>query len=337
MQRQSTIADVAQLAGVGKATASRVINGSSQVTDETRLKVLSAIEQLAFRPNRSARRLSKGDETRTIGVLESFITAPAFVDRLRGIQDVVEGQSDFDLMLFSCRTLDRYEPMLRRIADQRSVEALFVVDLKLSDEQAKLLARANIAVVSLSGVRGSIPYVGTDDRRGGYLATNHLLNLGHLRIGYVGDSFLDPFGFTTSRDRYDGYLDALAEAEVRPVESWVAFGKHEKATAVNLATHVLSQPDRPTALFAMADLQALGCLAAAQNLGLRVPEDVSVIGFDDIDVSAHVGLTTVRQHLAESGRVAARYLLSVVNGEPPHSTALPDVEVIVRRTTASRR
>lgn len=143
-----------------------------------------------------------------------------------------------------------------------------------------------------AAVRQNLPYVGTDDRRGGYLATRHLLDLGHERIGYVGDSFPDPFGFTTSRDRYDGYLDALAEAEVRPIDSWVAFGKHEKAAAVNLATRVLSQPDRPTAHFAMADLQALGCLAAAQNLGLRVPGDVSMTGFGDIDVSAHVGPTT---------------------------------------------
>lgn len=335
MDRLPTIDDVARLAGVGKGTASRVINGSEQVSEPTRKKVLAAIEQLNFRPSVMARRLSRGDASRQIGVLESFITAPAFVDRLRGIQEVIEGQSEYDLLLYSCRTPERYEPKLARIVEQRSVEGLLVVDLKLSDEQALLLTDANIAVVSLSGVRGPAPYVGADDRHGGYLATRHLIELGHRKIGYIGDAFPDAFGFTTGRDRFEGYMRAMREAGLAADEAWVALGRHEKAAAVALGTQVLDQADRPTAIFAMADLQALGCLAAAQNLGLRVPQDVSIIGFDDIEVSAHVGLTTIRQHLSESGRIAARYLLSTISGKPTALEEPPPVEVVVRRTTAS--
>jgi DNA-binding LacI/PurR family transcriptional regulator len=334
--RLPTIDDVAKAAGVGKGTASRVINGSPKVSDSTRQRVLAAIEQLNFRPSATARRLSNNAAIRQIGVLESFITAPAFVDRLRGIQDVVESQPGFELLLFSCRSPERYEPALARIAAQRSVEALLVADLKISGGQASLLRDAHIAVVSLSGVRGCVPYVGADDVHGGYVATRHLIDLGHRKIGYVGDVFPDEFGFTTGRDRFEGYRMAMAEAGLPLNERWVGFGRHGSSEAVALGRQVLGQADRPTALFVMADLQAFGCIAAAQALGLRVPEDVSIIGFDDIEVSAHVGLTTVRQHLTESGRVAARYLLSLLRGDRAATLeTLPPVEVVVRRTTKS--
>ena len=134
--RLPTIDDVARVAGVGKGTASRVINASPNVSESTRQRVLAAIEQLNFRPSSTARRLSNNAATRQIGILEFFITAPAFVDRLRGIQEVVESQSGFELLLFSCRSPERYEPALARIAAHRSVEALLVADLKVSDRQA---------------------------------------------------------------------------------------------------------------------------------------------------------------------------------------------------------
>ena len=335
MERLPTIDDVARLAGVGKGTASRVINGGSQVSPKTQAKVLAAIEQLNFRPSSMARKLSKGRASRQIGVLESFITAPAFVDRLRGIQEVIEAHDDLDLLLFSCRSPDRYGPKLSQIVEQRSVEALLIADLAVSDEQHEVLDAAQIAAVSLSGVRGGLAYVGCDDELGGYLATRHLLDLGHRRICYVGDAFPDPFGFTTSRDRFAGYTRALREAGLPVDPGCVALGRHKKEEAVSLAMGVLSRPDRPTAIFAMADMQALGCLAAAHALGLTVPQDLSIIGFDDIEVSAHIGLSTVSQHLVESGRIAARYILSVLTtGEGAVLEELPPVEVIARRTTA---
>ena len=335
-RRLPTIDDVARVAGVGKGTASRVINGSPNVSDGTRQRVLAAIDELNFRPSSMARRLSKRASSRQIGVLESFITAPAFIDRLRGIQEVIEGESEFDLLLFSCRTPERYEPSLARITEQRSVEALIVADLKISERQAAALAQAHIAAVSLSGVRGPVPFIGTDDVHGAYVATRHLIELGHRKIGYVGDAFPDAFGFTTGRDRFDGFGKAMREAGLTIEESWVAFGRHDRSEAIALGTQVLDRADRPTAVFVMADLLAFGCMTAAHNLGLRVPDDVSIIGFDDIDVSAHVGLTTVRQHLTESGRVAAHYLLSLLHGDRKASLAkLPPVELVIRRTTSA--
>ena len=334
--RQPTIDDVVRLAGVGKGTVSRVLNGSANVSDVTRAKVRQAIEQLNFRPSVLARRLSQGTSVRQIGVLESFITSPSFTDRLRGIQEVIEGTTDFELLLYSCGSPERYSRRLESIIEQRSVAGLLIVDLILSDEQARQLSAADIAVVFISTEHRAWPFVGPDDVRGGYLATRHLIDRGHRRIGYVGDAFPDPFGFTTGRDRFRGYANALAEAGLDVDDRWVGLGKHGRSEASDLARRILAEPEPPTAIFAMSDIQALGCMAAAQGMGANVPGDVSIIGFDDIEVSGVVGLTTVRQHLTDSGRIAAHYLLSRVRGKrQPSIGALPPLEVVERRTTAA--
>ena len=128
------------------------------------------------------------------------------------------------------------------------------------------------------------------------------MGLGHRRIGFIGDEFANPFGFTSSRDRFAGYERALTDAGLEPAPEDVALGAHGRYEARDLAATMLSRPDRPTAIFAASDTQALGVLAAAQDLGLHVPDDLSVIGYDDIEACDFVGLTTVRQHLFESGR-----------------------------------
>ena len=338
MERKPTLDDIAHLAGVGKGTASRVINGGTHVRKETREKVMKVINDLGYRPSSAARRLSRRVPLRSVGVLESVLTAPAFVDRLRGIQDVIESKEKFELTLYSCTSPERLKQKLDHIADMHTVEALIVVDLDVSEDQRARLASAGVTLVSISNAAGSGPQVGIDDERGGYVATRYLLELGHKRIAYLGDVFPDPFGFKTSRNRYRGYVQALEDAGLSIDQEYVQLGKHGKAEAQAMCATLLSLPDRPTAIFAMTDIQALGCLEAAREAKVNVPQDLSIIGFDDIEASSHVGLTTVTQHLSESGRVATQYVLGVLEGrrtgDPP---SLPDVEVVVRRTTCPPR
>lgn len=336
-ERQPTIDDVVRLAGVGKGTVSRVINGSASVSEPTRLRVQNAIAELRFRPNVVARRLSQGFAPRQIAVLESFITSPSFTDRLRGIQEEIEGTADFELLLFSCGSPDRYARRLDAIIAQKSVEGLLIVDLILSDRQADQLRDAGIEVVQISSApHVNLPSVAADDFRGGFMATRHLIDLGHRRIGYIGDAFPDPFGFNTGRNRYGGYVAALEAAGIAVNPKWVGLGKHGKAEASSLAFKMLSQVAPPSAIFAMSDTQAFGCMAAAQRLHANVPADVSIIGFDDIEVSGVIGLTTVRQHLTASGRMAARYLLSRLSGNQTARVGkLPKLQVVERRTTAA--
>jgi LacI family transcriptional regulator len=166
----------------------------------------------------------------------------------------------------------------------------------------------------------------------------HLLDLGHRKIGLVSDAAEDPFGFTSSRDRMVGMRRELAVAGVALPPEWVAHGEHGRYEARDLALRMLKGTDRPTAIFAASDTQALGVLAAAHEAGLNVPEDLSVIGYDDVEAADYVGLTTVRQQLVESGRRGAELVLTemALRSDPAPVINLPP-ELVVRSTTAPPR
>jgi LacI family transcriptional regulator len=177
-----------------------------------------------------------------------------------------------------------------------------------------------------------LPVVRGDDVAGGALAARYLHTLGHRAIGFVADAFENPYGFTSSRDRYSGFTEALRGLGV---EVEAALGAHGSRTARDLALRLLTGARQPSAIFAASDTQALGVLAAARDLGLQVPSDLTVVGYDDIAIAEPIGLTTIRQHLYESGRIGAELLL----GEIEQRSAIPpvvslDPELVVRATSA---
>ena len=224
-------------------------------------------------------------------------------------------------------------------ARQRT-DGLIVVSLPPSEQDVARLERSGVPVVFIDARENTagLPHVLGDDVAGGELATQHLLDLGHRRIGFVGDEFVNPFGFTSSRDRFEGYQRALTGAGLQPADAHIALGAHGRYEARDLSARMLSPDDRPTAIFAASDTQALGVLAAAQDLGLHVPDDLSVIGFDDIEACDFVGLTTVRQHLFESGRLGAQMLIAEIAARAaiPPAVVIPP-EIVERRTTAPRK
>jgi DNA-binding LacI/PurR family transcriptional regulator len=331
-----TLQDVARRAGVSKATASRVLNRSLQVDPETRRRVLDAMADLDYTPSSAARRLSLG-RTLTISVVTSFLTRPQATERLRGV-DAVLGDSEFDLVIYNVESVDKRDQYLRGLALAQRTDGLLVISLPPRQEDARRLSSAAIPVVVIDAhgpaVEG-LPHVIGDDIAGGEAATRHLLELGHTRIAFVGDEFDNPFGFTSSRHRYVGYERACAAAGIDVRRDLVALGAHSRYEARELAGRLLGGDDPPSAIFAASDTQALGVLTAAREARLRVPEDLSVVGYDDIEVADHVGLTTVRQQLFLSGRLGAEMLLAEIgsrSAEPP-SIVLPP-EVVVRGTTA---
>jgi LacI family transcriptional regulator/LacI family repressor for deo operon, udp, cdd, tsx, nupC, and nupG len=167
------------------------------------------------------------------------------------------------------------------------------------------------------------------------MAARHLLDLGHTAIAFIGDAVADPFGFTSSRDRERGLTDELATAGWSVPPKWIGHGAHGRYEARDLAHRMLADDAPPTAIFTASDTQALGVIAAARELGLHVPDDLSVIGYDDIEAADYVGLTTVRQQLLESGRRGAEILLSEIESrsdQPPIARLNP--ELMVRATTA---
>lgn len=337
MESLPTIADVAARAGVGVATVSRVLNRRPNVRPATRAKVLEAIDALDYRPSPLARNLSLR-RTHVIGVVVPFFTSPSAVERVRGVATAL-ARSPYDLMLFDIESEDRREHAFQIFDRGDRSDGLLLVSLVPPDEEVERLRASSLPCVLVDAPHPALPCIVIDDVRGGELGTSHLIELGHTRIGFVGDKSPDPYRFASSRDRTRGYERALAHARIELRPEYVREGTQSYHVARSTAIDLLRLPQRPTAVFAASDLQALGVLEAARILGIRVPEELSVVGFDDVEIAAHVGLTTVRQPLFESGRRGTELLLQMLAGAAQqlgdhHMEQLP-VEVVVRSTTAA--
>src|SRR3954469_15600814 len=310
-----TIRDVAKLSGVSVATASRALNGKDVVSPETRDRILSVMQELGFSPSPTARRLSLG-RTLTIGVVVSFLTRPQAAERLRGV-DTVLADSEFDLVIYNVESVQKRDHYLATLARAHRTDGLLVMSLPPEPAAAAALRSAPVPVVFIdvhSDAIAGLPRVLGDDCAGGALVARHLVGLGHRDIAFIGDVVENPFGFTSSRDRQQGMTDELARSGIALRPEWVALGAHGRYEARELATRMLSADQRPTAIVAASDTQAFGVIAAARELGLGVPDDLSVVGYDDIEAADYVGLTTIRQQLFESGRPGGRGLLSRLRG-----------------------
>jgi DNA-binding LacI/PurR family transcriptional regulator len=330
-QRTPTIRDVARHAGVSVATVSRVLNDVPVVRAEMRDRVRAAIGELGYRPSSTARSLSLGGAP-TIGVVAPFFTSPSVVERLRGVVERV-GERGYDLMLYDIETPAQRVDAFREFARHARVDGLLVLSLPLRADEVAALRGENLPVVLVDAEHHGVAHVATDDIRGGELAAEHLVARGHRRIGFVGDVAANPFGFTSSERRRRGLRVALERAGIVPDTAFERFGRHHRADARALAMDLLRGADRPTAVFAASDTQAIGVLEAARGLGLRVPEDVAVIGFDDIEAASLLELTTVRQPLRQSGARGADLLLAAIEGAASAPAPLDPLTVIQRRTT----
>jgi DNA-binding LacI/PurR family transcriptional regulator len=329
-----TISDVAAHAGVGAGTVSRVLNGSPRVSTSTRERVLAAIEELDYHPSPLARGLSRG-RCQTLGVVVPFFTHASAVERLRGVVAALD-ESRYDLVLFNVESPVHRDEHFAALTRRDRADGLLVLSLPPRPADLARLTAAGVPVV-LVDVRGDgVPSVVTDDVEGGRMATQHLVDLGHERIAFIGEDPDNPLGFGSSAARQRGYSEVLAAAELPEM---IAHGPHDRLVAQRITAALLDGESRPTAIFASSDVQATGVLAAARSAGVRVPDELSVVGFDDIEISAYVGLTTVRQPLFESGRLGTRLLLDALHGD---GTSAADVrahelplELVERETTGA--
>jgi DNA-binding LacI/PurR family transcriptional regulator len=324
----ATIAEVAREANVGVATVSRVLNGSPAVREQTRRRVIDAIERLGYAPSPTARALSTG-RTQAIGVVAPFFTRPSVMERLRGVSRVLAG-SGYQLVLFDVeRPDDSSFPALPLGA---GLDGLLSISLCPPEPELDRLAAAGVPLVLVDHSHDRLPAVHTDDVAGARLATEHLLALGHRRIAFLGDAEADGDGFTSSAARRGGYQRALAEAGVEADPTLVRRGPHGREAAMALTRELLGLANPPSALFAASDTQAVGALEAAAAAGAQVPGDFSVVGYDDIELARYAGLTTVAQPLEESGARGAELLLAALDGIPAAGQQLP-VELVARETT----
>jgi LacI family transcriptional regulator len=328
-----TIRDVAREAGVSVGTVSRVMNDSAQVSPHTRAQVLDVVAALGYQPNQSGRALARG-RLPTVAVIVPFVTHPSAIARIRGLVDGFR-RVGHPVSIFDVEMPEHADEHLLTLTSGLRPEGAVIVSLPMSAPRVATLADAGLRPVLVDAEADGLSSVVIDDVAGGALATAHLTELGHRRVAFLGDREPDGFGFVSSVRRHEGYREALAAAGVTPEPAYERTAPHGRETACEQTRALLALPEPPTAVFAASDTQALGVLDAAAARGLRVPEDLSVVGFDDIDVAAHAGLTTVRQPLFESGLAAARILQAEVEeaSRAPERLVLP-VELVTRRTTA---
>jgi DNA-binding LacI/PurR family transcriptional regulator len=341
--RPATIADVAAAAGVGVGTVSRVLNGAPSVRDATRERVLAAMERLGYRPSHLAVALSRGT-ARTVALVVPHLTSPSVVLRVAGALAVL-GEQGYDTVICSVDTPQQRDHHLAALTGRHRADGAIVVSLWLAAEQAEAFRRSRLPLVTIDVAIAGVPHTLVDDVAGGRLATEYLLALGHRRIGFVGDTMRGAqaagrlrLGFVSSQRRLAGYRQALAAAGLDIDPGLVRRGPYGPANAEALACELLALPVPPTAVFATSDTQAIGVLAAADRCGVRVPADLSVLGFDDIESAALLGLSTVHQPLWDSGAEAARRLCALLRGERvlPVLQRLP-LSVVARSTTGQPR
>ena len=285
--------------------------------EATRAKVLRAIEQLGYSPSHLAAALSRGTP-RTVAIVIPHLTRPSSVERLAGALAVL-ARYEYDTMVCNVDTPAQRDHFLATMVTRHRADGVIVMSLPLRRSQLAAFAAAGLPLVTVDVRAPGVPQTVIDDVAAGRLATDHLLGLGHKRIGFIGDrvqrAVATALGFTASHRRLAGYRQALTAAGLVPDQALIRLGPHGPANAEAMAAELLGLPDPPSAIFAASDTQAMGVLAAADRSGAEVPRDLSVIGFDDIQSAALLGLSTVRQPLEHSGAQGAERLCALLRGE----------------------
>lgn len=327
-----TIKEIAQELGVSVPTVSKVLNGRGDVAPGTRERVEAALERHHYRRRRSGV-VPAG--TGLIDLVFHRLGSAWSMEIIRGVEDTA-AQSRTSVILSGLSGEHRPPQTWLDTTIARPPLGVLLVAANLTPAQHQLLDRRSIpyVVIDTDGEPpADVPSVGSDNWNGGLVATRHLLSLGHRRVAAI----TGPSDMLCSRARVDGFRSAHEEAGVTFDPGLVRTGNFYVEAGYKHGLDLLSRPERPTAIFAGSDMQALGVLRAARELGLRVPDELSVVGYDDLPLASWVGpaLTTVRQPLAEMGAAATRILFDLIAGRAPQVRRLSlATELVVRESTA---
>jgi LacI family transcriptional regulator len=331
---RATIREIAELAGVSIATVSRVMNGRDDVSAETRELVQRIVRERGYTTNRSARGLSAG-KTGLIGGTVPMLHYPYFSYLLAG---VAEALYEEDMRLVLCPTMHEHErevTLLERLMHGTTDGAVIILPEESSDELELLLNHGYSFVVidPLLPLNDRIPAVSAAHSAGADQAMKHLLSLGHRRIGAI----TGPAGWKATEDRRRGYYSGLAAAGIAPDPELEVAANFEVGGGATAAAELLELDDPPTAIFAFNDNMAIGAMQTARARGVRVPDELSIVGFDDLEEAGIVtpALTTIRQPLAEMGRIAVSLLLRLLDNQPLEALHVElATRLIVRESTA---
>jgi len=329
----ASIEDVAKLAGVSIATVSRSLRGLPDVATATRDRVLAAAQELDYVASPFAARLASGRSS-TLGVVVPFVNRWFFSEVLGSVEAVLSN-AGYDLLLHNLGDSEGRARFFTNLPVRKRVDAVLVVSLALTDEEVAALTSLELPVGVLGVKHPGMFSVRIDDVAAARTAVRHLLSLGHQRIALIGGDTDDPMRFTPPHHRGTGYREALKEAGIEPDPALEVLGYFTVDGGEAAMLNLLDRAEPPTAVFAESDEMAYGAIMAIRRRGLRVPEDVAVIGFDDHATAELLDLTTVRQPVAEQGAVLARELLdSLTDGAQPSDLVL-DTELVVRGSTVA--
>jgi len=332
-----TIKDVARLSGVSFKTVSRVVNNLSEVSPDTRQKVQQAIQELGYQPNTMARSLVNG-RTSTVGVViphstDYIFTHPFFNEVLRGIAEVLSA-NNFNLLLY----LAHEEAPYARLFSQRKVDGLILMSIPIGDPNLQGLEESGVPCVCtcrISEDGNTIHWVDADFEGGIEQAMEHLIMLGHRRIALLAG----PMSLVSVRLRVQGYRNSLHSHKLPVMEENILQGDFTSESGHSLAVKAMKLPNPPSALLCGDDMMAFGAIQALKELGYRIPEDVSVVGFDDVSLARFSSppLTTIRQDTYQKGRIAADTLLALIQGKnvSPLIQIKMDTLLVTRNSTAS--
>jgi LacI family transcriptional regulator len=328
----STLLDVARHAGVSASTVSRILNGTAKVSDEKREAVLAAIEKMHFAPNQMAQGLKKG-RSMTVGIVVQDISSPFFDETLRGVDDGLKG-TGYASVIVSGHWNAQEEMDRIRLLLARKVDGIILLSGRLDDD-AILRCAQQRPIVSTGRALDASNALGfkLDNEEGALVAMRHLLELGHRRIAFI----TGPADNNDASERLAGYTRALEEAGIGVDPALVAEGDFHEAGGLLAMNRLFETKQQFTAVFAANDLSAYGARLCLYRKGVRVPDDISLIGFDDLPGSAYTTppLTTIRQPLYDMGRLATVSLLRLINGEVGMAQ-IPPLELVVRETTRLR-
>jgi LacI family transcriptional regulator len=324
---------VAQKAGVSISTVSHVINNTRVVSDDVRKRVLGIIAEMRYVPSALARSL-KNDKTNTIGVLVPNSSNPYFAELIRWMEDAAF-ELGYNIILCNAHGGGQKQTAYLRLLMEKRIDGLILVASGADDERDLLLRHESVPIIQLER---ALPGLGADlilacQEEGAYLATRHLIELGHRAIACVSG----PSDLPRSRERVGGFLRAMDEAGLAVPEAAMVHAEFTSAGGYAAFGKLLAQPDMPTAVFVTSDLMALGGLCAAGSAGVRVPDQLSVVGYDDIGGACYAAppLTTIAPPKREMARLAIHQLIERIRGghAPLRSVALAS-SLVVRASTA---
>ena len=334
-----TIYDIAAKAECSIATVSRVFNDSPRVSPKTRDRIYAIAKELGYQPNESARNLAR-QQSSLVSAVIPMMTSYFYLEVLQGVQDRI-ASSNYDLLVYSAPSLEEVDGTLNNVLSRGKSAGILLFSSPLDDHRLNMLRESEQNVVLVDQQHPEFDSISIDNEEGGYLAARHLIDHGYRRIGLImADKESLP-----SLTRAAGFRRAHAEMGL-PIDEQLIYSAghapfhgYTEETGYEAMQAMLNLDERPDAVFAVSDIQALGAKRAVEEAGLNIPDDIGLIGFDDIMISRYVGLATIRQPMKEMGSLAMDRLLQRLEGddaEVSHTVFLPElVERMSVRNTSS--